>query len=597
MAAAKSSSSSVPVFAGIALVDILANGVAVLIIIIVISIASRLEQEQRYAEQEEEVSAVMTRQFSTSLVLNRLAASPAARLHDYDNSPLDQVLDPEVLPIIEMHRDYVREHYTGTIWTRDELLQENNTMDAWLASFGPEKKLRLRIDLYDVRQFYLTVSILRDHGINPGHWHFLPGVLPLAQARGCPPGVSASDCLNLVEQDLPLKLPELPLAHVGQRGGLGETNWPPPVQAGADGSGGSGSMGDELGPLPGGTTLGRGFTGGSVPGSMDDVPGRQRQGQGQFRGLGQPGSDSFGWGSSDSSFPNSRSGQGMRGSGSGQMPAGIRLRLALPESQDPNQQAMFGLTPEGVNGRAYTLGAIMYFLDQAQKVLDKGGSPVPLLANLISNLLEWIEAPPPLTDEQLALVHFLALDYELTGEKKASPNRLKQLRIHPISVQEGGHSRLILRPNRLLQDVKVGRGAPTEAGNGEFPAKALPTLNLNAFPSVWRGLKVNLERGAAVMMPPEQQRPQEVRWRAVAYVTPQVDDYIIGFIHASISPSGALEIHADNNHVRLGGQNLITAYHESLLGSKGWLVILYAGLAAGLLALFLWRRLLLRSMP
>lgn len=580
MAAAKGSSRSIPVFAGIALVDILANGVAVLIIIIVISIASRLEQEQRYAEQEEEVSAVMTRQFSTSLVLNRLAASPAARLHDYDNSPLDQVLDPLVLPIIEMHRDYVREFYTGTIWTRDELLQDNNTMDAWLAGFGPEQKVRLRIDLYDVKQFYLTVSILRDHGINPGHWHFLPGVIPLAQARRCPPGVSAADCLNLVEQDAPLKLPDLPLVQMGQRGGLGEANWPPPTQAGV-GSGGAGSPEDELGPLPSGTTLGRGFSG-----------------EGEFRGMGEPGSDASGWGSSDSSFPNSQSGgQGMRGSGSGsgQMQGGIRLRLALPESQAPGQQTMFGFTPNSVNDRAYLLGAIMYFIDQAQKVLDKGGSPVPLLSSLVANLMEWIEAPPPLTDEQLALVHFLALDYELMGGNKA--NRLEQLRVHPVSVPEGVHSRLVLRPNRLLQDVKVGRGAPAEAENGEFPAKALPTLNLNAFPSIWRGLKVNLERGATVMMPPEQRHPQEVRWRAVAYVSPQVDDYIIGFVHASVSPSGALEIHADDNRVRLGGQNLITAYRESLLGSKGWLVILYAGLTAGLLALFLWRRLLLRSMP
>ena len=40
-----------PDFAGVALVDILANGVAMLIIVIVLSIATRAEREQRYAEQ------------------------------------------------------------------------------------------------------------------------------------------------------------------------------------------------------------------------------------------------------------------------------------------------------------------------------------------------------------------------------------------------------------------------------------------------------------------------------------------------------------------------------------------------------------------
>ena len=67
----------IPNFAGVALVDILANGVAVLIIVIVLSIASRFEQEKEYSERIQEVSAVMTREFSTSLVLNRLAAGSA----------------------------------------------------------------------------------------------------------------------------------------------------------------------------------------------------------------------------------------------------------------------------------------------------------------------------------------------------------------------------------------------------------------------------------------------------------------------------------------------------------------------------------------
>ena len=75
-----SSASRIPNFAGVALVDILANGVAVLVIVIVLSIAARAEKEDRYTEKVQEIGVVMTREFSTSLVLNKMAASPPALL-------------------------------------------------------------------------------------------------------------------------------------------------------------------------------------------------------------------------------------------------------------------------------------------------------------------------------------------------------------------------------------------------------------------------------------------------------------------------------------------------------------------------------------
>ena len=65
----------------------------------------------------------MSHKFSTSLVLNSLAASPPARLHDYETSPMDQLLLPELLPILELHAGFVREFYSGTLWTRRQLLE------------------------------------------------------------------------------------------------------------------------------------------------------------------------------------------------------------------------------------------------------------------------------------------------------------------------------------------------------------------------------------------------------------------------------------------------------------------------------------------
>ena len=84
---------------------------------------------------------------------------------------------------------------------------------------------------------------------------------------------------------------------------------------------------------------------------------------------------------------------------------------------------------------------------------------------------------------------------------------------------------------------------------------------------------------------PEAREPERMRWRAVAYLTPRLDDFIVGFVFAAVDPEGGLRIQADANRVRLDGRPLFTEYRESAFGSRGWLVSLYAALAAGLLLL------------
>ncbi|MCY3973050.1 MAG: hypothetical protein OXF52_02420, partial [Candidatus Dadabacteria bacterium] len=189
-----SSRRKLPGVAGMALVDILANGAAMLLIVIVLSIAARVEREEFKAEKTREVASVMSRRFATSLVLNRLTASQPAVLHDYEHSPIDQILDPAVMPILELHRDYAREYYSGRVWPRSVLLADPNPMDEWLSSIPPRTRRRLRMDIYDIGQFYVVMSILREYEATPTHWHFLPARLPIAAARRCPPGVAGKDC-------------------------------------------------------------------------------------------------------------------------------------------------------------------------------------------------------------------------------------------------------------------------------------------------------------------------------------------------------------------------------------------------------------------
>ena len=95
---------------------------------------------------------------------------------------------------------------------------------------------------------------------------------------------------------------------------------------------------------------------------------------------------------------------------------------------------------------------------------------------------------------------------------------------------------------------------------------------------------------------PRAHEPDRTRWRAVAYVTPRLDDFIVGFVFAAVDGEGRLRMQADANRVQIDGRPLFTEYRESAFGSRGWLVSLYAALALGLALLAVgWRYLAVRA--
>lgn len=655
-----------PDFAGVALVDILANGVAMLIIVIVVTIAARMEREERYAEQADEVVAVMSHKFSTSLVLNSLAASPPALLHDYDTSPLDQVLDPELLPILELHPGFVREFYTGTIWRRRDLLEEHNPFGAWLAGFSDERKARLRVDVYDIPEFYLTMSILREHGIRIFHWHFLTGALSPREAARCPPGVAAKDCPG-GEADTPVPLPRLALEERGARG-LGDLDSPrlEPLSGAGGGAGGAGEapdlVPDRTGavptPMPGGVVpgmagrAGAGFGGGGGTSGSRGTAGAPRRGSGQADGGGggegdgegraagaergllsgpRSGGRDRGFGTdsrsgTDSaatlgSFPDARDGGGdpSAGAGRGQPrrdgqgragndgppragsdPGGdgprYRLRIALPESI--RRQAQSGR--EGVAALETMFGIILHYLAELQDTLDAGGTPSPLIEGFAERIRRAFRAPPPLTDPQRHVARDLALKLSLLPHLGGPAFRADPLVLRPAPPGPRADAALVVEPNRLNDVVGVDLGGePRDGGaepHGTFPRRGRAALALNAYPGIWKGLEIGLEPHSVLLAPPAADMPERMRWRAVAYVTPRLDDLIVGFVFADMDPAGRLRIQADANRVKIQGRPLFTEYGESAFGSRGWLVSLYAALAAGLLLLGVgWRYLAVRT--
>lgn len=542
----------IPDFAGTALVDILANGLAMLIIVIVLSIAARGEHEQRTASQVEEVETMMSRKFSTSLILNRLAASPPAQLHDYRNSPLDQQHDPYLLPIIELHQNFVREYYTGTVWSREQLLREPNAMDEWLSSFDPDRKRRMRADVYDIAQFYLVMSILRDHDISIRHWHFRDGGLGLAQSGNCPPAVAAEDCGAGSGQGTSSSLPTLTEGEGDGGGGEGdgEETWPP-----SDSQGGSGEQGaTEFSPFPGGAALGSGTgTGdtaalGSFPNAL---PGSGSQSQGQF---GTPG------GNSDQGF---------------------RFRLSTPESlrKNDDQSSSWGDAEPTVER---VLMMLFDFIGRLQTTLDAGRSPSALLANFEQILARSLVLPIELDEQTRELVSTLIWDvFQNQAEVLPTDERDRpQLKVNPLEFNESANTALIIESNQRLQQVSVGQASHSTTS---LPETARPVLRLNSHPDVWRGLSLPLEWNSILLMPPKQQRPNQLRWRAVAYITPKFDDFIFGFVNATVDDDGQLVVPAEDNRVRLDNRPLLTPYQETEFGTRGWLVTLYAILAVCLL--------------
>ena len=550
-----------PDFAGVALVDILANGLAMLIIVIVLSIAARAEREERTRAQVDEVETMMSRRFSTSLVLNSLAASPPARLHDYDNSPLDLERDPQILPIIELHRNFVRELYSGAVWSREALLREPNEMDAYLANFSDDQKARLRADVYDIAQFYLAMDILRDHGITIRHWHFLAGGgMNIGAAGACPPGVEAKDCGGgdgggAGEGD---GLSELALGGDGNGSGDGGESWPPT----GFGDGDTGSGGSESAPLPGGAALGA-------------VPGEGQGGGGESGGEATLGAGSF---------PNARPGlgssRGLLGGGQGQGQAGAQTRFRLSSPESLREQAG-GINLSGEPPTpAQTLAVLLDFIGDLQATLDAGKSPAALLANFDRRIQNALANPPTLDAAGRELLRYLLVELD-------HPHPLAADEALPVTtLADADTTALIVETNRRLRSVAVA-----QAGDVVPPDAGRAVLRLNAHPDIWRGLSVPLEANGLLMMPPNPQRADELRWRAVAYIAPNFDDFIIGFAFASVAADGRLVVQAEDNRVRLGGHPLTTPYREALFGSRTWLVTLYAALVLALLGLLLVRRL------
>ena len=570
------SAARIPNFSGVALVDILANGVAVLIIVIVLSIAARAEKEERYSEKVQEVSTVMTREFSTKLVLNRLAASPPAELHDYETSDIDQIWDPTVMPVLEFHRSLVRDPYSGAVWTRNELLQSPNGLDNFLMELGEYSKTHVRGDIYDVGTYYLVMSILRDHDIRIWHWHFIGGVggqISAAAAADCPPGVSYEDCLRLGSDGMAENLAQQ--NDLGVLGGFASEDdpesadppgdaWPPAPSN--DQQQADGQLADQVpggAVIPKGTTLGRGGNMTNLPdGALESFPDARPPSNAQGT------SQNFGPGEGESGdAPDSNA---------------FTIRLADPMSQD---QIGDGIAMDMPDPRQ-VLQALMMYLNEVQDLLNEDRPPTEMLENFVDQLGIYLQRVDTLPIEERTIVDDLYASIQLQIQSQ-NVAYWEPLVISTEFQRNLEYATLNILPNRTLIDA-VAITDPSNSGL-DFDT-ATPRLSLNKFPDVWQGLQVTLTQGSVLMMSPRNAVASEPSWYAVAHISSTLDDVIVGFLYGNMNEEGYFSIYADSNRLRLDNQEITPSPTTAFFGAKAWLMTMYIVFGLLLLAFFLfWR--------
>ena len=535
-----------PSFAGVALADILANSVAIVIIMIVVTLMTRYEEERDKLEQAEDVSVLLSREIAGSFVMNSLPTSPPAQLHDYITSPLDRNPQHATMPILELHDEFVRDGYTGRTYGRDELLLQDNDLDRYLASLEPEQLAATRVDVYGIDQFYVAMSIFRQHGLAPLHWHFLAGG-ETGVERGPTPSWAATTrperepldaAQNPPGAGLDVGVPYAMPSDVALARGAFDANYP--IDSLSGGFGGradrAGSQ-DQYFDLPR-TARQRGGNAQAMPGPMAGEPGAAAESNTmRFRAA---------WRST--SEDTAREGE-----------ADIDLYTLV--------RGLLAFLAEVQTAADAHLPSPLPDYQLRRDVLDivpELPPPEPALAELIERLM-WLVATPRTPDEAT-------------------------VRVIAETIPSGQPQHVTLFPNEPLARVRWRRNmADAEAAfpRDDAPLYASVSLRLGLHAEIHEGLRVELPRNAVVVMPPPEPVPDpEPRWRVVTLVNPERNDFLTGFLFAAVDEVGALVLPADENALALNGLRLESQIPTVAFRQESRQLSLYAAIVLVVLLLF-----------
>lgn len=563
-------SNLLPGFAGIALADILANSVAMIIILIVLTMMIKHEQEQARISEVEDISVLLSRDLATSVVMNGLPTSKPARLHDYINSPLDANPHPSIMPIIELHSNYVRDYYTKQKFSREEMLKPDNAFDKFLAKMNPIQKNYIRVDIYDIRTFYLAMSIIGDYGSMPRHWHFIGyDGRALEDEGGSTPGaeeeISESDETSEDTSEEPGNAKEL-MEQEGE-GGNNENIWeniPADISLGA-------AHGDENYPFDDLAYDAENTN----PENEEYSGGNDEPADEMFDALTKMMAESLGRANQSSNFPNV-----------------MRFRTATPSSakssSEKEQEYVFlDMSESSEDGEAldYTkiLAALFQFMEKAQRAAAEGNYLMLQDFKFANDILLPATMMPPLMDNEE--INF----YEYLKSVMFPPSNEDKLPLHvEQQIEDNDITALAVHPNQLLGSALLLNN-PQQTPLPDLPGDAVVRMHVGLYPAIYKGLKIALDKESIVLLPRKQAEPDKYRWRIATIVSPQRDDYLLAFVYAAINRDGSLRFAADQNNVTVDHTQVMTHY-PSVPYRKENEALLFYGFAAVLLLLGVLRR-------
>lgn len=561
-----------PGFAGIALADILANSVAMIIILIVITMMIKHEQEQARLMEVEDVSVLLSRDIATSVVMNGLPTSKPARLHDYINSPLDINPHPFLMPIIELHRDYVKNYYTNQRFSRAEMLKEYNRFDDFLARMTPLQKERIRIDVYDIQMFYLTMSIITDHASMPKHWHFLgydadtmiegkdlaEDTVANEESEPATPSLNAYGEENQQEgenqqesdvasshsvwQSMPADI-DLETASEEQNYPFDDLAYDREVPIAQSSNGDATEQSDEM-----------------------------------FMVLAEMLAESVN--------------RSARPSG---LPSILQFRTAMPSSAKDAAQKnkeVIQLQVGSENGEELdymkVIMALFQFMKKAQQAADEGNYLMLQNFDFQKEVLQpAIIMPPP--DNVDEIKFFNQLKKEILNVHEARmPILLAQDR-----VAEQNKNALILKPNHLLEGALFVSNLHQKMLE-HIPGEASIKMHVGLYPAIYKGLRIPLDKNSIVLFAHDPTQPRQYRWRVVTIVSPQRDDYLLAFVYAAVAEDGILQLATDENNITINQVDVATSYPNVPHRKENEALIIF-GIATLLLVIGILRRFLLKT--